>query len=280
MMRISALLLVAGVINSGALLAAEPCKFNDRQGEYEEDKAEQLTCLLRKTDGAAYIFKKQAIPQGLVSLVKKQRVDFSEGQLKKYLANNNVNEKDIGGDIATPLNKKTKYIVIHDTSTPVALQNNEFPSDINDEWSGNKLSAYGKSAENNAHVFINRPGQSKTSIDFSTFYRTTKFENEKIGRRYVFISVELIQPRATLPTQSGIANDYRSPVPGFTDAQLERLAIVYLAGSYRAGKYLLPAFHSVIDIPFKKGGHNDPLNFDLAKWSGLIDKVNNEISAQ
>lgn len=191
-----------------------------------------------------------------------------------------MTEKETGGDIATPLNKKTKYLIIHDTSTPVELKNNEFPPDINDTWPGNKLSAYGKSAKNNAHVFINRLGQSKTSVDFSTFYSTTKFEKGRADRRYVFIGVELIQPRASLPTKSGVANDYRAPEPGFTDAQLARLAVVYLSASYRAGEYLLPAFHSVIDIPFENKGHNDPLNFDLAKWYGFIDKINNEISAQ
>jgi hypothetical protein len=70
----------------------------------------------------------------------------------------------------------------------------------------------------------------------------------------------MIQPR-----RSGFGhgrNDTGAPLPGFTSAQYDRLALLYPLVSVRGGKWLIPAFHAVIDAGIHNG-HDDPQNFDL-----------------
>jgi hypothetical protein len=67
------------------------------------------------------------------------------------------------------------------------------------------------------------------------------------------------------------------PITGFTKAQLDRLAVVYIAASVSAvGKWLIPAFHVVLDqiVP---GGHDDPQNFNLDQWSNQLNDILTEI---
>ena len=108
---------------------------------------------------------------------------------------------------------------------------------------------------------------------FSQGWRATKLESKVVGApaRGLFIHVELIQPRRSNP--SGHAgNDQIAPDPGFTDAQYEKLALAYVAASVRAGKWLLPGFHAVIDTDIGDG-HDDPQNFNLLKFDTSLGKV-------
>jgi hypothetical protein len=115
----------------------------------------------------------------------------------------------------------------------------------------------------NAHVFIDRTGQSKTSVDFASPLRTTAFEKlAEVSRRGLFLGIELIQPRKLDPR--GI--DAIAPSPGFTEAQLDRLALTYIAASIRRGRWMIPAFHAAIDAGLYNA-HDDPQNFDLKQWA-------------
>jgi hypothetical protein len=60
-----------------------------------------------------------------------------------------------------------------------------------------------------------------------------------------------------------------APQPGFSEAQYRRLALLYVAASLRAGTWLIPAYHAVLDSGFD-GGHDDPQNFDLAVWDARL----------
>jgi hypothetical protein len=44
----------------------------------------------------------------------------------------------------------------------------------------------------------------------------------------------------------------------------------------RAGQWMIPAYHAVIDASFP-GGHDDPQNFDLVAWSEAIDAAVSDI---
>ena len=56
------------------------------------------------------------------------------------------------------------------------------------------------------------------------------------------------------------------------DAQLERLALIYVVASVRTGNWLIPAYHSSIDLGFPDR-HDDPQNFDLDRWAMKLQKV-------
>jgi hypothetical protein len=66
-------------------------------------------------------------------------------------------------------------------------------------------------------------------------------------------------------------NDRVAPRPGFTPAQYDRLALLYVAASVRHGRWLIPAFHAVLDSYFAEG-HDDPQNFDMNAFSRAVKR--------
>lgn len=116
--------------------------------------------------------------------------------------------------------------------------------------------------------------------DFSIPWRATKLEVLELGARSRgrFLHTECIQPRRSdLDAPSG--NDLIAPSPGFSDKQLQRLALVYIAASLRRGQWLIPAFHAVIDSGLADG-HDDPQHFDLSAWALSIQRILDNVAGQ
>jgi hypothetical protein len=82
------------------------------------------------------------------------------------------------------------------------------------------------------------------------------------NRGGMFVHVELVQPRRKSHPKTFFD---LAPSPGFTQKQLDRLALLYVVASYRAQKWLLPAYHAAVDATMA-GAHDDPQNFDVAAW--------------
>jgi hypothetical protein len=203
----------------------------------------------------------------------------------RYLASQQINEEEAGGPLSGEVSKTTSgqpatYFIIHDTSSPTLERGEAFPPEGLDTagWPGNNLQSYlhPRSCPERrrnpravcqpvAHVFINRLGQSATGHDFKQGWRSTQYEGQTTRRRGLFIAVENIQPRR----RDSQAIDSEAPSPGFTDTQLDRLALVYVAASLRRGQWLIPAFHGVIDLGV--GTHDDPQNFDLNRWAERLE---------
>lgn len=89
------------------------------------------------------------------------------------------------------------------------------------------------------------------------------------------IHIELIQPRRRDPNGPP-KNDLIAPVPGFTDKQYERLALLYVCASVRRGTWMIPAYHSAIDAGIK-GAHDDPQNFLLEKFAEKLNALIKEL---
>ena len=92
------------------------------------------------------------------------------------------------------------------------------------------------------------------------------------SKRGLFIGIENIQPRIGLPAVPAPgkkANDLIAPDPGFTPAQYRRLALLYVAAGVRRGRWLIPAFHAVVDSRYADG-HDDPQNFDMRAFSDAV----------
>ena len=194
-------------------------------------------------------------------------------QLKQFLAAKGIAETAVGGSLSVKLTK-AKYLVIHDTSD--FLESNEFPSNINDAgFSINKLS--GRVSKKVCHIYVNRVGDSATAVVFeSTSPPTgTKFGLCHSAQRGEFLHIENIQPRIRDRSVS-FKNDALAPEPGFSDAQLERLALVYVVASVRAGKWLIPSYHSPIDLGYPDA-HDDPQNFNLQTWATKLQQLIQEI---
>jgi hypothetical protein len=172
------------------------------------------------------------------------------------------------GDPAAPA---ARYFVIHDTSEPYLGGAPAFPPDIDTSDAVNDLTHYlGPNAV--AHVFINRRGGMVVGHDLSVPWRATQLESRVIGlpAKGLFLHVENQQPRRADPAGPP-GNDRIAPAPGLSSAQYDTLAMVYIAASVRAGRWLIPAFHAAIDEGLPDA-HDDPQNFDLAAFDGAISR--------
>ncbi len=253
-----------------------PCPFNATSKMFQGSPAEQAACLLRRVRVVGNVDDAPAsLPEALLARVGKA-VDFSRTDLEAYLSSKGVATADIGGALDKPLSKTSDgktalYFMIHDTSDEIS--GNSFPADINEpSWPGNKLASRNV---NSAHIFLNRTGQSRTGHEYSVGFRATKFEQPASrAAKGLFLHHELIQPRI----KGGFAFHAVGPEPGYPSVQLERLAHCYLAASLRRGSWLIPAFHCVLDLGIADG-HDDPQNFDLFQWAGLVERIHGEVKA-
>ena len=257
---------------------------------------DQAKCLLRQPKIFGNVGPTlTSLPVPFDQLLTRPTIDISKEQLRRYLQAQGINEADIGGSLDKPVSRTNnnnssaelaRYFIIHDTSTP-NFGNANFPNNINQSsWEFNNFNKYGSGDNSPAHIIINQVGQSVTRKDFNTPWRSTRRESEQFCGvnkcKGLFLAVELVQPRRCQPNAGQIQcspprkNDAKSPDPGFTKAQLDRLAVVYIAASVRRGKWLIPAFHVVLDqiVP---GGHDDPQNFNLDQWSKQLNDILTEI---
>jgi hypothetical protein len=252
---------------------ATPCSFSDANLQFSGTPVQQAACLLRKVKVVGNVDDAMAtLPQVLIDTVGKP-VNFTRAQLQAYLDLKGIAAGDVGGSLdkgvsTTSNGTKARYFIIHDTSDDLSPKNS-FPANINEaSWPGNNLATRKKSP---AHVFINRLGQSATIHNYSQASRATKRERPAIMKG-LFLHHENVQPRIKGAFKFAAVG----PEPGYTAAQIERLAVCYLAASLRAGNWLIPAFHCVLDLGISDG-HDDPQNFDLFQWAAAVEKVSADV---
>ena len=261
------------------------CAFDPEMLAFTGTPVEQAMCLLRAADMNRHRNigpQLESLPAGIAG-----RVGETSGLPEREPLAAHLVELGLVWDYTpflwTPLSRaydndphapQARYFVIHDTSAPF-LGWQPFPADIDQNPSINNLARYDcKDDWALAHVFINRGGQMLLSRELGQPWRSTKFERAaafESALKGLFLHIELVQPRGTMPNM-GNRNDARAPNPGFSAAQYDRLALVYVIASVRSGRWLIPAFHAAIDSGVC-GGHDDPQNFELATFAASIDKL-------
>jgi hypothetical protein len=257
------------------------CPYDEASLSFKGAAVEQAECLLRPVLIGGHLgppLKK--LPAPLNKLVG-QRVELAIGTLQKYLKSHNIAETDLGGSLSDTLSHAgsdstmvyAHYFVIHDVSTPNYLDA-AFPTDINEaSWEWNDLRKRWSKTKV-AHVFVSRTGESITAVDFGSTLAPgrfgTKFARDRLkeAAKGLQLHIEMIQPRRGDPTRPP-KNDAIAPQPGFTEAQLDRLALLYIAASVRRGEWLIPAFHAAVDAGIPDA-HDDPQNFDLKLWADRL----------
>ena len=261
--------------NRATVARTAACEFDAGRREFVGDPREQAKCLLRPVGKGARLGPAlERLPEPLNTLIGNPATITKE-QLRAYLQRTGISEDEVGGSLDKSLSETddglaARYFVIHDTSSPF-YDGHNFPADIDaSSWPGNNLSNWIQLKV--AHVYVNRIGESLTAIDLSRPWRATKKENT-LGKslRGRFIHVECVQPRRSDPNGAS-GNDLVSPDEAFTTRQLNRLALLYVAASVRGRKWLIPAFHAVIDAEFENA-HDDPQGFDLEAWSKNVAVV-------
>jgi hypothetical protein len=260
-----------------------PCAFDERSLAFAGSALTQATCLLRPVlQGGRLGPQSKKLPAPLSQIVG-THVTIERTALRRYLLKHQIMETNIGGSLDEPLSTATlpdgsvapaRYFVIHDVSTPNYLEKS-FPANINDaDWDWNNLSKHWANTRV-AHIFINRLGESVTAVQFNSSLPQkrfgTKFARDRLqeSAKGLQLHVELVQPRRSDPLGK-TGNDAIAPFPGFTDAQMDRLALIYVAASVRRGEWLIPAFHAALDAGIADA-HDDPQNFDLNRWAVRLD---------
>ncbi len=258
------------------------CKFDFEKLSYGGTPAEQAACLLTPVKRGGHLGgKRESIPPFFAShvgqplelpdkpevaaLLKERGLDEMAATLDKPVSRGNDND---------PAARPAAYFVIHDTSTP-NFGELPWPVSIDTDQKINNLKRYHCDNDiERAHTFINRSGAVLFAHDFGVPWRATKFEtaaNFDSKLKGLFLHNELIQPRRRAAEFRG-KNDYEAPDPGFSPAQYETLALVYVVASVRAGFWLIPAFHAVIDAGIRNG-HDDPQNFRLEDFAESLERV-------
>jgi hypothetical protein len=262
-----------------------PCKFDETTLQFVGTPIEQARCLLRPNKtGGVLGDELQKLPKPFEKLIGK-KVEIKKESFRKYLQKHKIDEETIGGNLDKPLAAaklpsgeaiQTLYFIIHDTSSPY-LKDEPFPDNLNEDanWKGNDVSIWLKQPV--AHIFVNRLGESITTTPFDETVRKgwgTKFARDflKADGKGLQIHIELVQPRRRDTKNANPENDLIAPLPGFTDGQYERLALLYLAASVRRGTWLIPAYHSAIDAGIKDA-HDDPQNFELKRFAEKLKKL-------
>ena len=259
-----------------------PCAFDDARLSYKGTPEEQARCLLRPVlIGGQLGAPLKRLPPPLDKLIGRP-LKVNPALLRIFLEQQSIEEADLGGLLSEPVSRAdpispdsalASYFVIHDVSTPNYL-NDPFPPDINEaSWIWNDLNRKWLKTKV-THVYISRTGESITAVNFKEQlpdpHHGTKFARDRLRNRGkgLYLHVELVQPRRRDP-QGSANNDRFAPMPGFTDVQLKRLALVYIAASVRRGEWLIPAFHASVDAGIPNA-HDDPQNFDLARWASHL----------
>ncbi len=259
------------------------CRFDIETLNFRGDPVEQARCLMRGMDSTRNLSPGSAqLPTALTERVGDTTGLPHRDALAPYLAEQDLTW-NLGAFLALPISRGhdndpdtpfARYFVIHDTSGP-NFGHRDFPSDLDGGASLNSLANFAcADGWGRAHVVVNRAGAVLVNHDFSIPWRETKFEQAaEFGGalKGLFVHIEMIQPRRSAPGR-GSRDDARSPDPAFTPVQYDRLALLYVVASVRAGRWLIPAFHAAIDAEIPNG-HDDPLNFNIESFGASLDRL-------
>jgi hypothetical protein len=265
---------------------SKACRWDEASLSYQGTPLEQATCLLRTVSKGGTVAEAEAqLPAHLATRIG-QPVSISRSALRHYLQAQGIQEMSLGGGLDEPLSttegepaRPALYFVIHDTSD-IQCSREDFPDNSDSHDATWNLAATWETSKQ-AHLYLTRDGAaySPQGRTFSVPWRATKHEmtlGESTRGRFLHIeNVQLRRPEleddASLTNAEGhCVNDRIAQRPGFTPKQMHLLAMTYIAASIRAGEWMIPAYHAVIDASFP-GGHDDPQNFDLVAWSEVID---------
>lgn len=260
-----------------------PCRFDLDFMRFAGEPVDEARCLLTPVEK----FGKLGAPIETLPDILTERVGGSFGlpdrEALRALLRERGLEWEFGETLSRPvahahdgdpISTSARYLVIHDTSAP-NFRGRPWPNDIDRDGSINNLARY--QCDNKierAHVFINRTGKILLAHDFEVPWRATKFEMAvqfASALKGLFLHVELIQPRRREPRR-GWNNDFQAPMPGFSRAQYDALALTYTVASLRAGFWLIPAFHGVLDEGIYDK-HDDPQNFQLQAFVESLEKL-------
>ncbi|HEY0314150.1 MAG TPA: hypothetical protein VGC56_16875 [Allosphingosinicella sp.] len=262
--------------------AAGLCGYDVAARVFRGAPADQAACLTR------WVAKGGVIGRPTITHFLQQHAGtpatLPPGRLAAYVSTLGIDPaRELGGDVGVPVT--ADYFIIHDTSEPncsharwsatLCPEPDKLPKARDTAAWAAELGYLGHpkpAPDRLAHAWTNRVGGSITEVTFDQPLRSTKFESclDTPAKAGLFLAVENTQPRVPDP-KGPPGNDFLAPRPGFTAAQYDRLALLYVMGSVRRGRWLIPAFHAVLDARFLEG-HDDPQHFDMRAFSRAVER--------
>lgn len=268
----------------GVQASAAGCGFSSQSLSFAGDDMTQARCLLRPVmKGGSLSSPLNQLPPPFETLVGRP-MNVTPDDMLALLNQLGIAPNALGGPVTAPLshssapgNPAARYFVIHDTSLNVCTDTGQFARSEDPDAPWNRVSRWANDA--NAHLYITRDGKliAPQGRTFSVPWRATKLE-AKVGpnSRGLFLHVENVQLRIAelKPGESAVMNgecrnDRIAQTPGLSDAQMQKLALAYIAASVRGKRWLIPAYHATIDDGISNG-HDDPQHFDLARWGAAV----------
>jgi hypothetical protein len=263
--------------------AANPlagCGFDFDTLSFSGTELQQAKCLLRPTKKGGNLGPALAVLPAPLEKVIGTPLKLDLVRFREYLVEQRIAPDALGGSLDVPLSRSAagskptvRYFVIHDTSSNqcedvAALSKSDDP---NASW--NTIKRW--SNNDQAHLYLTRDGKliAPQGRTFAVPFYATKLEKKNPDRtRGLFLHIENVQLRnvevkpgeKTRDKDNECVNDRIAQKPGFTSVQYSRLALVYIAASHRAGKWLVPAYHLAVDDGVGSA-HDDPQNFDLSQ---------------
>lgn len=267
---------------------AGKCGFDFKSLTFLGSDLQQAKCLLRAKPRAQKHFgpAPKTLPAPFETLIG---TPFSLDKVKfeAYVHGLGIEPNALGGSLGEPLSHsvagtkpQARYFVIHDVSYNLCDDTKSVARSDDPEARWNQTSKWANHKQ--AHLYITRDGKliAPGGRTFATPWYATQLEklNPDLARG-LFLHIENVQLRNVLAEkgeqvwikdgkETKCLNDKIVQTPGFTQVQYERLALVYIAASHRAGKWLVPAFHMALDDGV--GTHDDPQRFDLSDLGSKI----------
>ncbi|MGF6167680.1 hypothetical protein M2426_001268 [Pseudomonas moraviensis] len=263
------------------------CGFDLESLTFQGTDLQQAKCLLRPTQPAGELGPKlQTLPAPFERVIGAQ-LKLDPVVFRAYLKSLQLEPNSLGGNIDSPIARSAvgpsaKYFVIHDVSWNLCEDKASLSKSNQPDADWNRISQWGNNGE--AHLYITRDGKliSPQGRTFEIPWIATRLEKiDRSRTRGRFLHIENVQLR-TVAAKKGqktrftkgerkgeCINDYIAEKPGFTPVQYQRLALVYIAASYRAGQWLVPAYHLAVDDGIS-GAHDDPQNFNLNDFGSKI----------
>jgi hypothetical protein len=264
-----------------------PCTFDMETLSFAGDPLQQAACLMRPVNRWAHLgLPLVELPKVFAERIGRAALLPDRAAVAAVIEETGLDPQFADGLYAQvsrahdgdPFSPAARYFLIHDTSGPKL---GSFPGDLDVNRKINNLERFRCSDSFElAHAVINRKGDVFNGHDFGVPWRSTKFERALFfGRslKGLFLHVEMIQPRRGGPGHH--ANDIAAPYPGFSAAQYDRLALLYVIASVRAGEWLIPAFHAVVDNDIR-GGHDDPQHFEIGAFAEAFEGVLERLSVR
>lgn len=274
--------------NADKLVGA--CGFDFKSLTFTGSDLQQAKCLLRAKTPFEKFFgpAPTTLPTPFETLIGTP-FSLDKGKFEAYLHGLGIKPGALGGNLGDPLSRsvagtkpQARYFVIHDVSYPLCEDTASLAKSDNPAARWNTIARW--SDDKQAHLFITRDGKliAPQGRTFATPWYATKLEKQNPDlARGVFLHIENVQLRnvdAKKGAKTRIVggehdgdciNDRIVQQPGFTQMQYERLALVYIAASHRAGKWMVPAYHMAVDDGVGKA-HDDPQSFDLNFFGSKI----------